>query len=108
MRILGFDPADYRDQYATQGWVHVRGGVDPDFLAYLQNFARSEFDAPQTAGRGIGGSKSQAVFEFPPEVDFPGELFDVIAGVAGCNREGMTLSERHIKACDSDAPGGPR
>ena len=108
MRIFSFDPADYRDQYATQGWVHVRGGVDPDFLAYLQNFARTEFASHEVEGRGIGGSKSQAVFEFPSEVDFPGELFDVIAGVAGCNREGMTLSERHIKAYDSDAPADPR
>jgi hypothetical protein len=108
MRIFSFDPAEYRDQYATQGWVHVRGGVDPDFLAYLKNFARSEFDAHKTEGRGIGGTKSQAIFEFPSEVDFPGELFDVIAGVAGCNREGMTLSERHIKSYDSVAPADPR
>jgi hypothetical protein len=108
MRIFSFDPAEYRDQYATQGWVHVRGGVDPDFLAYLQDFARSKFDAQKVEGRGIGGTKSQAIFEFPSEVDFPGELFDVIAGVAGCRRGGMTLSERHIKAYDSDAPADPR
>ena len=108
MRIFSFDPAEYREQYATQGWVHVRGGVDPDFLAHLQNFARSEFDSHQVEGRGIGGTKSQAVFEFPEEVDFPGELFDVIAGVAGCRREGMTLSERHIKSYDADAPANPR
>lgn len=108
MRIFAFDPAEYRDQYATQGWVHVRGGVDPEFLAHLQQFARTEFASHQVEGRGIGGTKSQAVFQFPAEVDFPGELFDVIAAVAGCDRAGMTLSERHIKAYDPDAPADPR
>lgn len=108
MRIFSFDPADYREQYDTQGWVHVQGGVDPEFLAHLQDFARSKFDSHQVEGRGIGGSKSQAVFEFPEEVNFPGEMFDVIAGVAGCDRAGMTLSERHIKSYDADAPADPR
>lgn len=108
MRIFSFDAAQYRDHYATHGWIHVRGGVDPDFYDYVQDFARARFESQQVEGRGIGGSKSQAVFEFGPDVDFPGELFDVVAGVAGCGREGMTLSERHIKFYDADAPADPR
>ena len=108
MRIFGFDPADHRDQWEQHGWVHVRGGVHPDFLAYLQEFAKGRFDEHHVAKqRGIGGTKEQAVFAFPEEVDFPGELFDVVASLCGLNRETMTLSERHIKAYDADAPADP-
>ncbi len=108
MRIFSFDAARRREQYAAQGWVHIRGGVDPDFLLYLQDFARAQFESHHVEGRGIAGSKSQAIFEFSTEVDFPGELFDVVAAVAGCRREGMTLSERHVKVYDADAPADPR
>ena len=108
MRIFNFDAAQYRDQYAAQGWIHVRGGVDPDFHAYLRDFVRTRFDAQHVEGPGIGGSKSQAIFEFSEEVDFPGELFDAIAAVSGCGRAGLTLSERHIKAYDPDASPDPR
>jgi hypothetical protein len=108
MRIFNFDAAQYREQYAAQGWIHVRGGVDPGFHAYLRDFVRTRFDAQHVEGPGIGGSKSQAVCEFSAAVDFPGELFDVIAAVSGCRREGLTLSERHIKSYHPDASPDPR
>ena len=107
MRIFNFDPADYADQYARTGWVHIPGGIDPEFLAYLQEFTAKRFAEKHVEGKAIGGAKEQALFEFPAETDFPGELFDSIAAVAGLNREGMTLSERHIKAYDADAPEYP-
>jgi hypothetical protein len=40
-------------------------------------------------------------------VDFPGELFDAIAELCGLHRPTMTLSERHVKAYDQDAPAEP-
>ena len=107
MKIFNFDPADYADRYAETGWVHIPGGIDPEFLAYLQEFTAKRFAEKHVQGKAIGGAKEQALFEFPAETDFPGELFDSIAAVAGLNREGMTLSERHIKAYDSDAPEYP-
>ena len=107
MKIFAVDPADYRDQYERNGWVHIPGGIDPEFLRYLQDFTAKRFEEKHVEGKAIGGAKEQALFEFPAEADFPGELFDSIAAVAGLNREGMTLSERHIKAYDSDAPDYP-
>jgi hypothetical protein len=108
MRVFGFDPADHRQQYAEQGWVHIEQGIAPEFLEVLQDFARRSFGDHVVTGRAIGGTKEQALYEFPEGVDFPGELFDVIASVAGLQRESMTLSERHIKAYDHDAPERPR
>jgi hypothetical protein len=107
MKIFDFDPADYREQYEKHGWVHIPGGIDAEFLAYLQDFTAKRFQEQHVEGKAIGGAKEQALFEFPAETDFPGELFDSIAAVAGLNREGMTLSERHIKAYDADAPADP-
>ncbi len=107
MKIFNFDPADYADQYARTGWVHIPGGIDPEFLGYLQDFTAKRFAEKHVEGKAIGGAKEQALFEFPAETEFPGELFDSIAAVAGLDRAGMTLSERHIKAYDSDAPDYP-
>jgi hypothetical protein len=107
MRIFAFDPADYKDRYAERGWVHIRDGIDPEFLAYLKDFTARRFQEQHVEGKAIYGAKEQALFEFPAETDFPGELFDAVAQVAGLNRAGMTLSERHIKAYDADAPEDP-
>jgi hypothetical protein len=107
MQMFAFDPADYRERYAEKGWVHVQGGVTPEFLGVLQAFTREQFGAHAVEGKAIGGTKSQALFECPPGADFPGELFDVIAELCGLQRETMTLSERHIKAYDRDAPARP-
>jgi hypothetical protein len=107
MKIFAFDPADYRDSYEKHGWVHIPAGIDPEFLAHLKDFTARRFAEQHVEGKAIGGAKEQALFEFPAATDFPGELFDSIAVVAGLNREGMTLSERHIKAYDADAPDHP-
>ena len=107
MNIFAFDPADHREHYEREGWIHIPNGIDPEFLAYLQDFAHQRFTQHKVEGTAIGGRKEQALFEFPEGIDFPGELFDSIASLCGLQRETMTLSERHIKAYDSDAPAEP-
>jgi hypothetical protein len=107
MKVFGFDPADYRETYRKQEWVHIPGGIDPEFFAELRDFAKREFAGHLVTGRAIGGSKEQALYEFPQSVPFPDHLFDVVAEVCGLRRETMTLSERHIKAYDADAPEHP-
>ena len=107
MNIFAFDPAEHRDHYAREGWIHIPQGIDPEFLSYLRAFADERFTQHKVEGTAIGGRKEQALFEFPEGVDFPGELFDAIASLCGLERDGMTLSERHIKAYDHDAPGEP-
>jgi hypothetical protein len=108
MNIFSFDPADHRDHYAEHGWVHVRGGIDARFLEELRDFAQRSFTDHVVEGRAIGGRKAQALFEPPADADFPGELFDSISALCGMPRASMTLSERHIKAYDADAPADPK
>ena len=107
MKIFSFDPADYSARYEREGYVHIPGGIDPEFLAHLQDYTAKRFQEKHVEGKAIGGAKEQALFDFPAETEFPGELFDSVAAVAGLKRESMTLSERHIKAYDSDAPDYP-
>jgi hypothetical protein len=107
MKIFDFDPTDYTERYASAGWVHVPSGIDSEFLAYLQDYVARRFREKRVEGVAIGGTKDQALFEFPDDVDFPGELFDAVAAVCGLDRSSMTLSERHIKAYDDDAPTDP-
>ena len=107
MKIFDFDPAEHREHYEREGWIHIPGGTDPEFLTYLREFARERFSQHEVTGTAIAGRKSQALFEFPEGIDFPGELFDAIAALCGLERQGMTLSERHIKAYDADAPAEP-
>src|SRR5262249_9123386 len=46
-------------------------------------------------------------FEFPDDVEYPDELFDMVAEVCGLNRAAMTLSERHIQCYEANAAPDP-
>ncbi|MHA6796005.1 hypothetical protein ACVGVM_21190 [Pseudonocardia bannensis] len=106
MKVFDFDPADYRSQYQQQGYVHIREGVTTEFHDYLLKFV-AELASHRLAELAGKGNKEQALLEFPDDVDYPGELYDVIAAVSGLNRETMVLSERHIKAYEADAKPEP-
>lgn len=107
MKIFSFDPADYVEEYRAKEFVHIKNGISEEFYEVLRDFADRSFGEHKVEGRAIGGKKEQSLYEFPESVDFPGELFDVVATVAGLNRSTMTLSERHIKAYDPDADPEP-
>jgi hypothetical protein len=107
MRIFAFDPADYRDTYAEQGWVHIKNGIHPDFFRELRDFAEHSLSATKLDQYAIRGKKEQSLYEFPPAADFPAELFDAVAAVCGLDRETMTLSERHIQAYEPSADPNP-
>ncbi len=107
MKIFAFDPADHADRYREHEWVHVKGGIAPEFLEFIREFARAELERTRLAGLGIKGKKEQSLFEFPSGVDYPGELFDTVSRLCGLRRETMTLSERHIQAYEPDAAPNP-
>ena len=106
MKVFNFDPADFRERYAAQDWVHIPDGVTPEFLEAMREFAARSLGEHKVEGPGIGGKgrKDQAVFEFPESIEFPNEVFDVISALCGLGRSTLTLSERHVNAYYSDAP----
>src|SRR5256885_8814816 len=100
MKVFAFDPAEYREQFLAQEWIHIKNGIDPEFLDVLQRYARERLEATRLQGFGIKGKKEQSLFELPPGIDYPGELFDVVSELCGLDRAGVTLSERHIQDYD--------
>lgn len=103
MNVFAFRPADHREAYARAGWVHIKDGVDPGFLALIRQFIAERAAAERLAGKGLAGQKDQYLLELPPEVDYGRDLFDRVAELTGLRRETMTLSERHVKAYSKDA-----
>jgi hypothetical protein len=108
MRIFSFDPAEYRQQFAEQGLVHIKNGVDPAFLEAARAFSRRSLEATKLDQFAIKGKKEQSLFDFPDDTDYPDEIFDVVSEVCALNRPTMTLSERHIQAYEANANPDPR
>jgi hypothetical protein len=107
MKVFSFDPSEHRETFLSQGWLHIKNGVTPEFVDVMKEFVARELSAEHLKQFALSGKKGQGRFEFPPEVDFPGEMFDVIAEVCGLDREAIALSERHINAYDNDAKPDP-
>ena len=104
MRIFDFDPADHRADYEAKGWVHIPRGVTAEFHELLLDYAQEELGEHMLEGFAIKGKKEQSLFEFPEGVEYPDELYDVIAELCGLDRAAMTLSERHIQAYKPATP----
>src|SRR5215213_3510840 len=108
MRIFAFDPADYRRRFADDGYVHIKGGMDPEFLEAARAFSRRSLEVTKLDQFAIKGKKEQSLFDFPEETAFPDEIFDVVAEVCGLQRDTMALSERHIQAYEPHADPNPQ
>jgi hypothetical protein len=107
VKVFDFDPADHAGALRDQGYVHIREGVTREFHEFLVDYARQELGDHLLPNFAIKGKKEQALFEFPRNVDYPGELFDVVSATTGLDRDGMTLSERHIQAYEANAAPEP-
>jgi len=65
VRIFAVDPADHRHEYERQGWIHIKNGMTPEFLAALNDFVARAMNG----GRGderfaFQGKKEQIVYDF--------------------------------------------
>jgi hypothetical protein len=107
MKVFSFDPSEHRENFLSKGWLHVRNGVTPEFVEVMKDFVARELSPEKLEQFALAGKKGQGRFEFPPEVDFPGEMYDVISEVCGLDRATVALSERHINAYNNDAKPDP-
>ena len=101
--IFTFDPKDYSEEFAKNGYVLIKGGVDPEFLA----IAKKQTEAKEEAHKDLEnwhfkGKKRQYLYDFE-EWDFYGGGFETLARTASFSVEKMTLCERHIKVYESNA-----
>jgi hypothetical protein len=105
IKVFSFDPRSHAARYAEQGWVHIRDGLTPDFLASVEKYARSLEDH-KLDDFAIRGKKEQALYEFGSGVDVD-ELYDTVATLCGLERSRMTMSERHFQIYDAAADPEP-
>jgi hypothetical protein len=107
MKVFSFDPSEHRETFLSQGWLHVKQGVTPEFVEVMKAFVAREMSPEKLEEFALAGKKGQGRFEFPSEVDFPNEMFEVISEVCGLDRATIALSERHINAYNNDARPDP-
>jgi hypothetical protein len=108
MQVFKFSPEAYAAQYRRQGYVHIKGGVGPDFLAFAKQQAeRLIEDQRSLKDWEFKGKKEQFLFSFPADADYPVGVHHAIAGVTGLSAERMTLCERHLKTYDHSAAPNP-
>lgn len=106
MKIFRFDPSDYGDAYARDGYVHIRAGLTHEFLASVVQYAGRELASHKLDRFAIKGKKEQSLYELPDDIDI-GELYEVVAAVAGLKRATITMSERHIQIYEPGAAPEP-
>jgi hypothetical protein len=108
MNVFRFNPVNFSNQFAMSGFVHIKNGVNPEFLHYAKETANKlvEKDKQLKEWR-IEGKKLQYLMEFPKSTDFPNELFDVVSEVTGLERNNFTICERHIKVYEDVADNNP-
>jgi len=106
MKVFSFNPSDYGDAYARDGYVHIRAGLTSEFLASLVEYAGRELAGHKLDGFAIKGKKEQSLYELPEAIDIS-ELYGVVAAVAGLDRATMTMSERHIQIYEPSAAPEP-
>lgn len=108
MEVFNFDPSLYTEEYNKNGYVHIKGGVNPAFLNLAHEFMRqsiaNESEASLEEWR-FKGKKAQFLFDFPESTDFDSHVRKVVGSVAGMKE--VTLCERHIKVYEEGAPSTP-
>lgn len=105
--LFKFDPAQYADHFAKEGYVHIPGGVTDAF--YQKMVRQVERDMRTKVAKEFAiGDKQQAVYEFPDDGnDYVTELCEGVAGVCGVDARQLVLSERHVKAYEPNAAPEP-
>ena len=108
MRTFAFDADKHATSYAERGYVHVRGGVDPEFLAYAQRETQRRLgqEGGQLHELRIPGKKTQFLFEFPCE-EALNDAYRQVSVVTATPNDRLTLCERHIKVYDAEANASP-
>lgn len=102
--MFNYDPAQYRDALARDGYVHLRDLLTQDFIQSLQEtFERAMTgDDSESSDWKITGKKRQFVFDFPSR-DAAEAFRKGMAELTGIPTEDLTVSERHIKLYDGEA-----
>jgi hypothetical protein len=105
-RIFCFDPKQYAEQFAREGYVHIKQGVTEDFYRKMAAQVEESLRHKQMKDYAFN-DKKQAMYEFPEGGNYIEEVCQAVAGVTGLPADEILMSERHVKAYDADATAEP-
>jgi hypothetical protein len=102
------DLSAYRQKLERDGFVLLKDVLSESFMDSLREFhARSRSGGVAEYGQWrIGGKKHQFLYDFPTQ-DFAERFRRDLAALTGLRDETFTISERHLKQYEEDAPDYP-
>jgi hypothetical protein len=106
--MFNYDPGTARDEFAQNGFVHLRGVLKPAVVEHLTEFAEGALREGRDE-RGewrVYGKKRQFLFEFP-DAEWAEEFRCGLAALTGIDPAEFTISERHLKIYEPDAAPWP-
>lgn|GEM_PF-925754 len=107
--VFAFDPESCKDEFQSKGFIHIKGGVTPEFIAT----AREQIDLclrddlQCLSERAFKNKKQQYLFKFPEDNTLLRGAMDAITAVTSLRRETVALSERHVNVYVSNADPRP-
>jgi len=104
--MFEFVPALYAEQFAREGYVHIRGGVTEPFYRKVVQQVEENMKSKLMKEFAIG-DKQQAMYEFPEGADYTRELCQAVGAVTGLAADDLVVSERHIKGYEANAASEP-
>ena len=101
--IFTFNPEEYQDEFAKNGFVLIENGVDANFLEVaIEQAEKQKSDNKDISNQHFKGKKRQYLYQFD-EWDFYDKGLKNLAKTASLSIEKATLCERHIKVYEPDA-----
>lgn len=100
--------SQYRDQLEQDGYILLKDIISDDFMKTLKEFlAKSrQGDVAEYGTWRIGGKKHQFLYDFPSK-HIANRFRDELAALTGLDAQQFTISERHLKQYEDDAPELP-
>ena len=109
MQAFNFIPMLYTSQYKSQGYVHIEGGIDTNFIQFLKKYLQNLMHKRGKFIKDweIKNEKQQLLFDFSENSDLFKEICEKVALVAGWSAERIKLAESHFKVYEQSADPDP-
>ena len=106
--MFKYDPSLYRKEFEARGYVHLKNVLSEEFRAFLADFLQRSLrdHANEIDQWKIHRKKRQYLFDFASRED-AARFRRGMAGLIGIAPESFTVSERHLKVYDENAPHWP-
>ncbi len=105
-KMFKFDPSQYAEQFAREGWVHIPSGLTDSFYQKMSKQVEENIRT-KTMKEFAVGDKQQAMYEFPEGGDYVSEVRETVGAVCGMDPKKVVLSERHVKSYEASAVAEP-